>query len=1163
MAKERALMQEARDKVARQPNRRPQAVRKQTAAQRGSKRPASKRGKTEATNGDAELQSTEAEDIDHSCVTHGCDNLGIVSNDGYCQQCFQAMLEGRPPIPARPRRRATRTQARDVSQGVDENDDDDDDMPMDDDEDDFKITSAELAAEQALDAADDVNAEDDEAKSHAVAHSINDGMEVSGSDDDGVLTSITPQSVKVKSLKDDGNLRDYQARMEAWRRFLFAETGVDVSAIDDDSFPIDVAEAAAASKWFKDEDYTMAPVRLGSGVSCPGYLWHRLYEYQHVCLKWMADLHSQNVGGILADEMGLGKTIQIIAFLASLHFGTGKTQSVVEMARGQPSTRHIEHESCGAILIVCPATVIHQWIKEFHRWWPPFRVAALHSSGGYDGKGSIIDVIGSAGAGHVLVTTYSQLRSSAVQLQRYHWHYAILDEGHKIRNPDAAVTLAAKSLETVHRIILTGSPIQNNLRELWSLFDFVFPGRLGELPTFESEVHQPIQQGSFANAQPTQVEAAYKCACMLRDTIKPYMLCRSKAEVQLQIQLPAREEQVLFCKLTPEQRQLYRMYIDTSDVTDMLNGERAIFPGIDTLRKICNHPDLATNLCDPPDYSDPNTPLPWKRSGKMLVLQQLLQLWKQRGHRVLLFCQTRQMLTLIEAFVKSQSYTYLRLDGNTSIKQRQPRISQFNSDPSIFLFILTTRVGGLGVNLTGADRVVIYDPDWNPSTDVQARERAWRIGQSKAVTIYRLLTAGTIEEKIYHRQVFKQLLSNKVLKDPRQRRFFKSNDLYELFVLAEDEEQTETGNIFEHATMAAKRQSKAKPKPKLARTTKAKAGRREPYSRAANKANKAASNHASTKDLPSSSATTHESAAAGKDQRSNGNNGSVWAKPGRSKPSSAREQQAEDATRKAQPTATHKTSAASSPAQGALAQDEQDGLGALENLARVDVKQVQSDDDAKDKRANSNDAVLAALLETSGMHSALQHDKVVGSNATEAVMMERYALKQAKRAGSALKQAAREARQRQAGTLTWTGRSGGSLAPRFGQKSVGGRFGAATKAAGPSSAQLLKQARARNEGEGLASASGQELHGASASVAVKIMNEVRDYVKSKGGSATSDSLVKKFGSLAKDRAVLFKFVLKELCILHKRPTGSGVWRLRREFDNTDTIGQGAVFPGDG
>ncbi|CAL4247908.1 unnamed protein product, partial [Meganyctiphanes norvegica] len=185
------------------------------------------------------------------------------------------------------------------------------------------------------------------------------------------------------------------------------------------------------------------------------------------------------------------------------------------------------------------------------------------------------------------------------------------------------------------------------------------------------------------------------------------------------------------------------------------------------------------------------------RSGKMQVLRSILRLWKTQGHRVLLFTQSKQMLCILEKYLICEEFMYLKMDGGTGVSSRQPLIEKFNGNPDYFVFLLTTRVGGLGVNLTGADRVVIFDPDWNPSTDMQARERAWRIGQTRHVTIYRLLTAGTIEEKIYHRQIFKQFLCNRVLKDPKQQRFFKSNNLYELFTLNEGEkEKTETAAIF-------------------------------------------------------------------------------------------------------------------------------------------------------------------------------------------------------------------------------------------------------------------------------------------------------------------------------------------------------------------------------
>ncbi|OXB74192.1 UNVERIFIED_CONTAM: hypothetical protein H355_014575 [Colinus virginianus] len=480
-----------------------------------------------------------------------------------------------------------------------------------------------------------------------------------------------------------------------------------------------------------------------------------------------------------------------------------------------------KYQGLGPTVIVCPATVMHQWVKEFHTWWPPFRVAVLHETGSYTNKK--VKLIREIASCHgILITSYSYIRLMQDNIHSYDWHYVILDEGHKIRNPNAAVTLACKQFRTPHRIILSGSPMQNNLKELWSLFDFVFPGKLGTLPVFMEQFSVPITMGGYANASPVQVKTAYKCACVLRDAINPYLLRRTKADVKMSLSLPDKNEQVLFCRLTDEQRRVYQNFIDSKEVYQILNGDMQIFSGLVALRKICNHPDLFSGgpkilKCVPDaDLEEADQFGYWKRSGKMIVVESLLKIWHKQGHRVLFFTQSRQMLQILEVFVRDRNYSYLRMDGTTTIASRQPLITRYNEDKSIFIFLLTTRVGGIGVNLTGADRVIIYDPDWNPSTDTQARERAWRIGQKKQVTVYRLLTAGTIEEKIYHRQIFKQFLTNRVLKDPKQRRFFKSNDLYELFTLSSPgvSQGTETSAIFAGTgsdVQVPKRQLKRKP----------------------------------------------------------------------------------------------------------------------------------------------------------------------------------------------------------------------------------------------------------------------------------------------------------------------------------------------------------------
>ncbi|XP_054585000.1 DNA excision repair protein ERCC-6 [Eptesicus fuscus] len=570
--------------------------------------------------------------------------------------------------------------------------------------------------------------------------------------------------------RDDGDEDYYKQRLRRWNKLRLQDKEKCLK-LEDDSEESDA--------------------EFDEGFKVPGFLFKKLFKYQQTGVRWLWELHCQQAGGILGDEMGLGKTIQIIAFLAGLSYSKIRT-------RGS----NYRFEGLGPTIIVCPTTVMHQWVKEFHTWWPPFRVAVLHETGSYTHRKEklIRDIAHCHG---ILITSYSYVRLRQDDISRHDWHYVILDEGHKIRNPNAAITLACKQFRTPHRIILSGSPMQNNLRELWSLFDFVFPGKLGTLPVFMEQFSVPITMGGYSNASPVQVKTAYKCACVLRDTINPYLLRRMKSDVKMSLSLPDKNEQVLFCRLTDEQHKVYQNFIDSKEVYRILNGEMQVFSGLVALRKICNHPDLFSGGPKTLRGISDNEPEEdqfgyWKRSGKMIVVESLLKIWHKQGQRVLLFSQSRQMLDILEVFLRAQKYSYLKMDGTTTIASRQPLITRYNEDTSIFVFLLTTRVGGLGVNLTGANRVIIYDPDWNPSTDTQARERAWRIGQRKQVTVYRLLTAGTIEEKIYHRQIFKQFLTNRVLKDPKQRRFFKSNDLYELFTLTSPDasQGTETSAIF-------------------------------------------------------------------------------------------------------------------------------------------------------------------------------------------------------------------------------------------------------------------------------------------------------------------------------------------------------------------------------
>ncbi|KAB5557878.1 SNF2 family N-terminal domain-containing protein [Coniochaeta sp. 2T2.1] len=615
------------------------------------------------------------------------------------------------------------------------------------------------------------------------------------------MTDMTPKAKRKRGAKtadgkidlsniDDGNESVYQQRLEDWcsrrsraRKRHQERLGQPVEEDDDEP------------EWFKPSP-DHPDHHFENGLKLPGDIYPSLFDYQKTGVQWLAELYAQKVGGIIGDEMGLGKTVQLISFVAALHYSKMLDRPVI---------------------VVAPATVLRQWVNEFHRWWPPLRVSILHSSGSgmlnvqnerrFDEEDDFDDIDrprqSSKAAkrivdrvvkqGHVLVTTYAGLQTYADVLIPVEWGYAVLDEGHKIRNPNTTITINCKELRTANRIILSGTPMQNNLTELWSLFDFVYPMRLGTLVSFRTQFEIPIKFGGYANATNLQIMTAQKCAETLKDTISPYLLQRLKVDVAAD--LPKKSEQVLFCKLTQPQRNAYEQFLKSEEMNAILQRTRQSLYGIDILRKICNHPDLLDpHLRTKPGYK-------WGssiKSGKMQVVKALLAMWKRLGHKTLLFSQGVQMLDIIEEFVKRQDdIKYLRMDGKTAIKERQTLVDQFNNTPDIDLFLLTTKVGGLGTNLTGANRVIIFDPDWNPSTDVQARERAWRLGQKREVTIYRLMTAGTIEEKIYHRQIFKQFLSNKVLKDPKQRSSFHLTDLHDLFTLSSYEEgKTETSEIF-------------------------------------------------------------------------------------------------------------------------------------------------------------------------------------------------------------------------------------------------------------------------------------------------------------------------------------------------------------------------------
>ena len=567
------------------------------------------------------------------------------------------------------------------------------------------------------------------------------------------------------------------------------------------------------SEVWKDGRAKSQCVSFPGGLFIPPGVWTLLYPYQRVAVQWLWELHSLNTGGILADEMGLGKTVITAGFLGSL----GHSQLMAEY-----------------VLLACPATIMSQWMQEMSYWAPHLRVRLLHrtSEVGADGKlGTFIESLRSQSSRNtILLTTYATLRLYLPQLLKLPIGYVILDEGHFIRNAESATAKAVKSFRTPHRILLTGTPIQNKISELWSLFNFVNPLLLGDLDTFVNQFEEPIRQGSYKGATDRDVHSSLAFSKQLKARIGPFLLRRLKNDVG--IQLTAKSEKLIYVKLTPAQVRLYSGFLMSENMSWRLyqravnkeidrhsnclgndTSHLLLFQAISYLRNLCNHPWLCDRgngitarqrkrflTCPITDISKPVNSKLYDdcvaSSCKLRVLLPLLAGWNLRSgqtnelstflkeegttntksendsaltsvEKTLIYTQTRMMLDIIEQCIRYEGYDYIRMDGLTPIAHRGTLIDSLNNDPSITIGLLTTRVGGLGINFTGCSRVVIIDPDWNPHIDIQARERVWRLGQKKDVEIYRLLAAGTIEEKVYERQIMKLCSTETVLKSTR------------------------------------------------------------------------------------------------------------------------------------------------------------------------------------------------------------------------------------------------------------------------------------------------------------------------------------------------------------------------------------------------------------
>ncbi|XP_025084956.1 SWI/SNF-related matrix-associated actin-dependent regulator of chromatin subfamily A member 5-like isoform X2 [Pomacea canaliculata] len=457
-------------------------------------------------------------------------------------------------------------------------------------------------------------------------------------------------------------------------------------------------------------------------------------DYQVRGLNWMISLYENGINGILADEMGLGKTLQTISLLGYMkHY------------RNIPSPH----------LVICPKSTLANWMAEFQRWVPTMRAVCL--TGDAAERANFIRDVLMPGEWDVCITSYEMCIREKTVFKKFNWRYIVIDEAHRIKNEKSKLSEIVREFKSTNRLLLTGTPLQNNLHELWALLNFLLPDVFNSSDDFDG----------WFNTQNCLGQDNNQMVERLHGVLRPFLLRRIKADVEKKL-LPKKETKI-FVGLSKMQRELYTKVL-MKDI-DVVNGagksdKMRLLNILMQLRKCTNHPYLFDGLEPGPPYTTDYHLV--ENCGKMAILDKLLPRLKEQGSRVLIFSQMTRMLDILEDYCYWRMYEYCRLDGSTPHEDRQKSISEFNApDSSKFIFMLSTRAGGLGINLATADIVILYDSDWNPQVDLQAMDRAHRIGQKKQVCVFRFITENTVEERIVERAEMKLRLDNVVIQQGR------------------------------------------------------------------------------------------------------------------------------------------------------------------------------------------------------------------------------------------------------------------------------------------------------------------------------------------------------------------------------------------------------------
>ncbi|EFJ06187.1 hypothetical protein SELMODRAFT_186944 [Selaginella moellendorffii] len=501
-----------------------------------------------------------------------------------------------------------------------------------------------------------------------------------------------------------------------------------------------------------------------------------LRRYQQEGINWLAFLKRFKLHGVLCDDMGLGKTLQASAIVAS--------DMAERIAAGQGKESTLS-------LIVCPPTLVGHWIYEIEKFIPAELLKPLQYVGQPQDR---LYLRNQFSAHSIIITSYDVLRKDIEHLSQIQWNFCILDEGHIIKSGKSKITLAVKRIQAEHRLILSGTPIQNNVLELWSLFDFLMPGFLGTERQFHGSYGKPLQAARDPKCSAKEAEAGVLAMEALHKQVMPFLLRRTKDEVLAD--LPPKIIQDRYCDLSSLQLKLYEKfafsqakknvatmveaYGGNADDRGNTSAPTHVFQALQYLRKVCSHPVLVLDGPLSENVNEENGSMDIhdiQNSPKLLALRDILEecgIGQCNGdnstaggqHRVLIFAQLKGFLDIIEKDLfqtHMKSVTYMRLDGSVDVSKRFEIVKAFNSDPTIDVLLLTTHVGGLGLNLTAADTVVFMEHDWNPMRDLQAMDRSHRLGQRRVVNVHRLIMRGTLEEKVMNLQRFKLSIANTVI----------------------------------------------------------------------------------------------------------------------------------------------------------------------------------------------------------------------------------------------------------------------------------------------------------------------------------------------------------------------------------------------------------------